>query len=135
MNVFMILFVWWWCTTRPWLATKVSVLSPLCSFAVFKRWKILSCFWFCCCSCVWCLHDFCFLMLLMIVFWCCWWLFFDVVDDCFFESWLATKVSVLSPLCSFTVFKGWKVLSCFWFRCCSVTWCFHNFYILILFVV
>ena len=103
------------CTVKSWLAIKVPRLCPLCSFAAAKSWKVLSCSWFCCCSSTWCFHD-------------C--LFFDFVDDCCtVKSWLAIKVPRLRPLCSFTIFKSWKVLSCFRFCCCSVARCFHNFYI------
>jgi len=46
---------------------------------------------------------------------------------CCYNSWLAIKISVLCPLGPFTITKRWKVLSCFWFRCCSAVRCFHDF--------
>ena len=131
-----------------WLAIKVSRLSPLCSFTVSKKREVLTCSWFCCCFCAWCFHNF-YILILFVV--CC----IMMVQRCFDLSWsenwfnrvvffidsiviisdskrsLAVKVSILCPLCSFAIFEWWKVLSCFWFCCCSVTWCFHNFYILV----
>ena len=99
----------------------MSVSCPLGSFAFTKRWKILSCSRFCCCCWDWCFHNCCFLMI--VVFW---WLLFFVIDV-LSKSWLAIKVSVSCPLCSFAFTKRWEILSCSRFCCRCCDWCFHNF--------
>lgn len=142
MNVFMTNVFWWLiCCCKSWLAIKVSVLRPLCPFAATKSWKVLSCFWFCYCFVEWCFHD-CYILELLnclIMAQRCFGLalsenrscpivvFRDSIANFSSKLYLAIVFSILGPLCSFTVGKRRKVLTCFRFCCCFVGWCFHAF--------
>ena len=81
--------------------------------------------------------DCCFLMMVQICF-DLWWRRKSNYPSVLFIVWvvlpscskpiLAIKMSVLRPLRSFTVSKGWKILTCFRFCCRCCARCFHYFY-------
>lgn len=89
-----------------------SGIWPMDSLAILYMGKKGEPSRFRCGSCDWCFHA----------------LF--VFIDCLLFFWfrLSAEVSVLCPLRPFAATKGWEILSCSWFRCCSYDWCFHNYY-------